>query len=106
LRRLGLSQLPLGLMGAKALATEKFSKLTRLHLAHCKLNDEAMSLLLSSPVLQNLIELDASQNDLRSSATLLTDRRVLPMLGAANFSDNRIPSDLARKLKRRPGVLV
>ena len=105
LRRLDLSHLPLGTMGTRALAAAKFGNLTRLHVAHCKLNDAAMGPLLTTPSLQNLLEFDASQNELRSGVALLTDRRVMPRLAAANFSDSRIPSDLVRKLKRRPGVV-
>jgi len=106
LRRLGLSHLPLGEPGARALSAEKFGNLTRLHVAGCKLSDAAMSQLLSSRTLQNLVELDASQNESRTVGALLTDRRVLPQLSAANFTDNRLPSDLIRKLKRRPGFIA
>ena len=104
LRRLDLSNLPFGAMGAKALAAEKFANLKRLHLAHCKLTDTAMSWLLASPTLQDVVELDVSQNEIRSGVTPLTDRRVLPRLSAANFSGNRITSELTRKLNRRPGI--
>jgi uncharacterized protein (TIGR02996 family) len=106
LRRLGLSHLPIGTVGTRALAEAKFGNLTRLHVAGCKLNDAAIGPLLTAPSLQNLLELDASQNELRSGVAPLTDRRVMPRLAAANFSDCRIPSDLVRKLKRRPGVVA
>jgi uncharacterized protein (TIGR02996 family) len=106
LRHLALNHLPLGTMGTRALAAAKFGNLTRLHVAGCKLNDAAMGSLLTAPSLQNLLELDASQNDLRSGIAPLADRRVLPRLAAANFADCRIPSDLVRKLKRRPGVVA
>jgi hypothetical protein len=106
LRRLGLPRLPLDAMGAKALTAAKFGNLRRLHVTRCKLTDTAMARLLAAPTLQNLVELDAQENELRSGVTPLTDRRVMPNLSAANFSYNRIAADLIRKLKRRPGFVA
>ena len=86
------------------LTASKYSSLTRLNLDQCKLTDAAMAALVSAPALQNLIEFDAALNGLKTGVTALTDRRLMPRLSAANFSANRIGRDLARKLKRRPGV--
>jgi hypothetical protein len=88
------------------LTASKFSSLTRLNLDQCKLTDAAMSVLVSAPSLQNLIEFDAAWNGLKTGVAALSDRRVMPQLSAANFSANRIGRDLARKLKRRPGLFA
>jgi uncharacterized protein (TIGR02996 family) len=104
LRRLELTRRPIGARAAKRLTLEKFSSLTRLGLDQCKLTDTAMNALVNAPALQNLIELDAAQNGLRTGVAALADRRVMPRLSAANYSANRIARDLARKLKRRPGI--
>jgi len=106
LRWLDLSNRPIGSRAAKVLAQEKFQNLRRLHLSHCRLTDTAMTALVDAPALQNLIELNASQNALSTSVAPLTNHRVMPWLSAANFSGNPIARDLARKLKRRPGCFV
>jgi hypothetical protein len=106
LRWLDLSNRPIGSRAAQVLVHEKFQNLTRLHLNHCKLTDTAMNALVTAPALQNLIEFDVSQNALSTSVAPLTNHRVMPRLSAANFSGNPIARELARKLKRRPGVFV
>ncbi len=104
LRRLELTRRPLGARAARELTREKFRSLTRLGLDQCKLTDIAMEAIVNAPALQNLIELDATQNGLRTGVAALADRRTLPQLSAANFSANRIARDLARTLRRRPGI--
>jgi uncharacterized protein (TIGR02996 family) len=106
LRRLGLSDQPLGAIGAGALEAEKYRNLTRLQIARCRLDDAAIDrLLTTAPFQQQLVELDVSQNEIRTGVTRLTDRRVMPRLSAATFSGNRIAADLLRRLKRRFGRL-
>jgi uncharacterized protein (TIGR02996 family) len=106
LRRLELSGHPVGSNGARELAGGKFHNLTRLDLRQCKLTDAAMTGLLSAPALQNLIELDLAHNGLRAGVTALTDRRVMPRLSLCDLGGNHVPADLARRLRRRPGIIV
>lgn len=106
LRRLDLSRRPVGSRAARVLASAKFCNLTRLALVQCKLTDGTMAALASAPALQNLIEFDAALNGLNTGVAALADRRVMPRLAAANFSANRIDRDLARRLKRRPGIFA
>jgi hypothetical protein len=106
LRYLVLSDLPIGPRAAHLLTEEKFRNLRLLWLGHCKLTDAAVSALLSSPTLQNLIQLNLDGNRLKTGVKLLTDRRILPRLSMCLLIDNPIAPDLCRKLARRPGVVV
>jgi len=106
LRRLSLSGLPIDARSVRVLTDKKFRNLTRLELANCKLTDEAMPDLLTSPTLQGLIELNLQGNSLKAGVIPLTDKRILPRLSTCRLFDNSIPGDLYNKIaRRRPGVL-
>jgi uncharacterized protein (TIGR02996 family) len=105
-RYLDLSNMPINSKAAQMLAGDKFRNLTRLRLAKCKLTDNAISALLSSPYLQGLIELDLSENHVKTGALPLTDRRILPRLSKCYLTENPLTPDLCRRLARRPGVIV
>ena len=105
LRRLELDGLPVGVGGAKVLATDpKYRSLTRLVLDSCRIGDPGASALIRSPHLQELIELQISENDIRSGVEPLADLRVMPRLAACRLDGNPIPAKLAARLKRRRGV--
>jgi uncharacterized protein (TIGR02996 family) len=106
LRHLDLSSRPLGPKAARRLTDLKFASLNRLGLRNCRLTGAAVKALLKSPALDNLIQLDLSDNDLASGPELLTDRSVLPRLASCLLDGNAIPTAVARRLRRRPGVRV
>jgi hypothetical protein len=106
LRHLDLGGLPLGPKAARRLAEPKFASLTRLELNDCRLTGPSVKALLESPALNNLIQLDLSDNGLTSGPELLTDRAVLPRLASCSLGGNAIPTAVARRLRRRPGVRV
>jgi hypothetical protein len=106
LRRLSLSGLPIDAGSVSLLAEEKFHNLTRLELANCKLTDESISDLLTSPNMQGLIELNLQGNDLRMGVKPLIDRRILPRLSRCILTENPIASELNQRLARRSGIVV
>ncbi|VTU00639.1 Leucine-rich repeat-containing protein typical subtype OS=Herpetosiphon aurantiacus (strain ATCC 23779 / DSM 785) GN=Haur_4051 PE=4 SV=1: LRR_6 [Gemmataceae bacterium] len=106
LRALSLSGRPIGPTAARALAADKFASLTRLDLGACRVTDPAVRALLESPALHNLVELRLNSNSLKTGPEPLVSRRVLPRLGSCSLENNRIPPELAKRLKRRPGVVV
>jgi uncharacterized protein (TIGR02996 family) len=106
LRHLDLSGQPVGARAARRLAEAKFGTLTRLGLRACRVTDPAVAALLAAPSLANLIQLELDDNGLSGSPERLTDRSVLPRLAACTLTGNSIPSPLARRLRRRPGVSV
>ncbi len=104
LRHLSLRDCPVGPKAARLLTSEKFGSLTRLDLSGCGLTDAATRALLTSPTLQNLIELDLGENGLCDGLKPLTNRGTLPQLSAGRLNGNRIDTALAKRLRRRPGV--
>jgi uncharacterized protein (TIGR02996 family) len=106
LRALSLNGRPIGPTAARALAADKFAALTRLDLGACRLTDAAVQALLAAPALQNLVELRLNSNNLKTGPEPLADRRVLPRLGSCSLENNRLSPELAKRLKRRPGVSV
>ena len=106
LRRLDLFGRPIGTAAARELASGKFASLRRLNLGWCKLGDAAVTTLLTAPSLQDLIELDLTDNRLKTGLAPLTDRCVMPHLSACRLHKNRPGAELAKKLARRPGVYL
>lgn len=106
LRHLDLSGHPVGPRAARLLAEEKFGSLTRLELGGCKLTDTAVAALLAAPSLQNLVELDLMNNGLKSGVSALADRQTMPRLSLCSLQLNPIPPEIARKLRRRRGILL
>lgn len=106
LRRLELSDRPVGPVAVRRLTDPKFASLRRLDLSGCGLTDAAVARLVAAPALQHLIELDLGRNNLRTGPEALADRAVLPQLASCALGGNPIPDALARKLRRRPGVLL
>jgi uncharacterized protein (TIGR02996 family) len=104
LRHLDLSERPVGPKAARRLADPKFASLTRLILRGCKLSSTVVKYLTASPTLRDLIQLDLSGNDLGAGAEILADRSVLPRLASCTLANNAIPTSIAHKLRRRPGV--
>jgi uncharacterized protein (TIGR02996 family) len=106
LRRLDLSNSPLGARAASLLTAEKFSKLTRLKLNQCKLTATAAAELIEAPALQNLVELSLANNGLSAGIGRLTDHSLLPRLSSCDLRNNPIPDELTKKLLRRPGLML
>lgn len=104
LRHMELSGQPIGQNAARVLENKKFGSLTRLNLAGCKLNDAAVAKILAAPTLQDLIELDLSDNHLKTSLSPLADRRRMPRLSRCVLRGNSLDPDVKRKLSRRPGI--
>lgn len=105
LRHLSLSGRPLG-PAVQELTAPRFATLTRLELADCQLTNADIQMLLSAPPLQNLIELDLTNNRLTTGLKPLTQSGTLPQLARCLLSGRHLPASLARRLKRRPGVMV
>jgi uncharacterized protein (TIGR02996 family) len=106
LRHLALGSRPVGAEAARLLAGEKFRALRRLDLSECGLTDPVAHSLLTAPALQDLIELNLSGNDLGEGLRPLADPDVLPRLAVCALGGNRVAPDLARRLRRRPGVSI
>jgi hypothetical protein len=107
LRHLDLQNWPLYNAGAKALvANPTFAGLTRLGLNSCGIGDVGVKALLASPHLQNLIELQMSDNSIKTGAAALSDPAVLPQLGECRLSGNEIPSRAKPKLRRAGLYLI
>ncbi len=104
LRHLDLAGCPVGATAAKKLASPKFASLTRLVLKGCKLSDTAVTALVGAPALRNLIQLDLSDNGLKTGPKKLGDPSVLPNLASCSLGGNPIAAPVARKLRVRPGV--
>ena len=102
LRHLDLSGFPVGVRGAKVIASPKFAGLTRLGLRGCHLGDGGAAAVIASPGLQGLVHLDLSANDLTTGVKPLADVGVMPRLAECDLSGNRVPPDLASRLAR-PG---
>jgi uncharacterized protein (TIGR02996 family) len=102
LRHLVLSGLPVGVRGAKLLASPKFAGLTRLGLGGCHLGDGGAAAVIASPGLQSLISLDLSANDLTTGVKGLADVGVMPRLAECDLTRNRLSPDLTPRLAR-PG---
>lgn len=106
LRHLDLTGRPVGPKAARRLADPKFASLTRLGLRNCRLTGPAVRALLESPSLRGLIQLDLGDNGLTRGPELLTDPSVLPRLASCSLDGNALPTAVARRLRRRPGVRV
>lgn len=104
LRFLSLRRQPVGPKAARLLADQKFASLRRLDLGNCQLTDAAVKALLEAPALQNLIELRLDGNGLKTGPEPLTNRGVMPRLGACYLGENRLTEELKTKLRKRPGM--
>ncbi len=105
LRNLSLFGRPVGGRAVRLLTQEKFQNLTRLNLRGCRLTDNAVSALLQSRTMDNLIELDLSDNGLSEGVKPLTNTQNLPKLAKCYLSGNPIPNSLLKQLTKRAGVL-
>jgi uncharacterized protein (TIGR02996 family) len=106
LRHLDLSGWPLGDTGAKALAKNpSLADLTRLALSRCGLGESGFAALVRSPHLQQLIELDVTNNKLKTAAALRDPAR-LPRLAAVRLAGNPFPADAYRALTAARGLVV
>jgi uncharacterized protein (TIGR02996 family) len=104
LRYLDLTGMPIGPKASQLLTDDKFRNLTRLCIGHCKLTDEAVTELIASQTLQNLIELGLEFNGVKTGVMPLKNRGIFPRLSRCNLAGNAIAPELCRKLSRRPGV--
>ena len=99
---LGVAVAPVGVGGAKSLATsEKFAGLRFLHLDGAKLHDSGVAALAESPHLRELLWLDLSSNSVHKGAEGLLDPANLPALSHCDLQANPIEGGLYRRLKRR-----
>jgi uncharacterized protein (TIGR02996 family) len=105
LRHLDLSGRPVGATAARKLTDKRFASLTRLCLSNARITDSAVSAILASPNLQNLIQLELDGNNLKAGPKLLGDPAVLPALALCSLRDNPIRVTLARKLRARAGIV-
>jgi uncharacterized protein (TIGR02996 family) len=106
IRHLTLNGWPLGDRGAKALAANPaLANLTRLLLARCGIGETGLTALVRSPHLQQLVELDVSNNKLKTAAAL-RDTKWLPRLAAVQIHSNAIPSAAHRRLHAVRGLVV
>jgi uncharacterized protein (TIGR02996 family) len=101
LRNFSLFGRPVGPKAVKLLTAEKFHALTRLNLRSCNLTNAAVATLLAAPSLQNLIELDLSNNGLHEGLRALASASTMPRLSSCNLRDNRIGPALRKTLHRR-----
>ena len=107
LRHMSMTALPLGPAGGRLLATDpRFARLTRLRAGSCGLGDEGAAALVGSPQLQELVELDLSSNGITTGAKPLATRAVMPRLASCGLGLNPLAPELAKKLRRRPGIEV
>jgi hypothetical protein len=104
LRHLKLDQLPVGVRGAKAIASRQtFANLTRLSLVECALGERGTKAIVGSKLLKNLIVLDLFGNKVGSGASNLANRKILPRLAYCRLGPN-VSRVFAARLRRRPGV--
>jgi uncharacterized protein (TIGR02996 family) len=101
LRSLSLSGRPVGPKAVRLLASEKFHSLTRLNLRSCNLTNAAVAALLAAPSLQNLVELNLSNNGLHEGLRALASSSTMPRLSSCDLRDNRIGPALRKTLHRR-----
>lgn len=107
LRHLKLNRLPVGVRGARAIAAgNSFANLTRLSLNECGLRENGARAVVESHMLPNLTSLELADNAAGKGVAKLASAKVLPRLGHADVSRNRIPSSTLARLRKRPGVQV
>ncbi len=107
LRKLGMSDFPLGQAGATVLATHpKFANLSLLLLKKCQLGDPGAAALIAALHLQNLVELDLEANEIATGINALSSPDVLPHLAQCRLEANRIPTETASQLAQRRGFLL
>jgi uncharacterized protein (TIGR02996 family) len=105
LRHLSLSGRPVGSAVAE-LTAPKFATLTRLELADCQLTNAGVHALLTTPTLQNLIELDLTGNRLTTGLKPLVDAATLPQLVRCLVSGRYLPAELSRRIMNRFEILL
>lgn len=106
LRHLMLDLLPVGIRGAKLIATrDTFANLTRLGLSRCMIGDAGARALVRSKQLTGLVSLDLSGNKLGRGVEYLASRKVLPRLAECRLGSG-VPKSTAARLRRRQGVRV
>jgi len=107
LRHLELDRMPVGVRGARAIATgSSFANLTRLSLNECGLRENGARAIVESRMLPYLTSLELADNAAGKGVAKLASAKVLPRLGHANVIRNRIPSSTLARLRKRPGVQV
>ncbi len=107
LRHLSLTDLPVGVRGAKAIAAGgTFANLTRLDLANCGLREKGARAIVESPALGNLTVLDLSGNNAGRGIIKLANPKTFPRLGHCDLNRNRPPKGWLARLRKRRGVSV
>lgn len=107
LRHLDLSGIPLGVRGAKELASRAcLHGLRSLRLANCRIGENGLKTLAESPYLAGLEWLDLRSAGIVGAAEVLTDPDIMPELRRCELSGNLIPSKLARRLRADPRFLL
>ncbi len=105
LRHLALDDLPVGVRGAKVIAAGgTFANLTVLSLENCQLRETGTRTILESTALPNITELQLKNNNGGPALERLANPKCFPKLARCEISNNRLPTKLLSKLRKRPGV--
>ena len=106
LRRLDLGGQPVGVSGAKALATRPtFANLRWLVLQGGRIGNAGLAALTAAPQLRELVVLDVAANQIAAAPALL-DSATFPRLADCKLNFNKLTPTKAQELAARRGVEV